>query len=238
MMDSKSGLLSMVALAVTAQIAAAQTSERSPLTGTAWQLVKFVGGDGATLTPADPTRYTLEFAANGRVSARVDCNRGSGTWQSADPAGLRFGPMAMTRAMCPPGSLHDHIVKQLPNVRSYVLKDGRLFLSLIADGGTFEFTPRAAAEPVSPIAANGPTAFACAPKGGGEASALQVTFYATRPGLALLERDGTVVPAFQVRAASGARYDGDGVSFWEARGEATVRWKGTDLICRPAVTAR
>jgi membrane-bound inhibitor of C-type lysozyme len=141
--------------------------------------------------------------------------------------------MAMTRAMCPPGSLHDQIVKQLPNVRSYVLKDGRLFLSLVADGGTFEFAPRGAAEPVSPVAAKGPTAFECAPKSGGEASTLQVTFYATRPGLALLERDGTVVPAFQVRSASGAKYEGAGVSFWEARGEATVRWKGTDLLCRP-----
>lgn len=233
MTDSRRGLLLTAMLAATAQITSAQAPEGSPLTGTAWQLVKFVGGDGATLTPADPSRYTLEFAANGRVSARVDCNRGSGTWQPAGPAGLRLGPMAMTRAMCPPGSLHDHVVKQLPNVRSYVLKDGRLFLSLIADGGTFEFAPRAFAEPVSPVAPRGPTAFECAPKGGGAASALQVTFYGTRPGLALLERDGTVVPAFQVRAASGARYEGAGVSFWEARGEATVRWKGTDLLCRP-----
>ena len=47
--------------------------------------------------------------------------------------------MAVTRAMCPPGSLHDHMIKQLPYVRSYVLKDGRLFLSLMADGGIFEF---------------------------------------------------------------------------------------------------
>jgi len=43
--------------------------------------------------------------------------------------------------MCPPGSLHDQIVKQLPHVRSYVMKDGRLFLSLMADGGIYEFEP-------------------------------------------------------------------------------------------------
>ena len=46
--------------------------------------------------------------------------------------------MALTRATCPPGSLHDHLVKQLPFIRSYVIKDGRLFLSLMADGGVFE----------------------------------------------------------------------------------------------------
>ena len=49
--------------------------------------------------------------------------------------------MALTRAMCPPGSLHDHMVRQWPYVRSYVLKDGRLYLSLMADGGIFELEP-------------------------------------------------------------------------------------------------
>ena len=49
--------------------------------------------------------------------------------------------MALTRAMCPPGSLHDRMVRQLPFVRSYVIQDGRLFLSLLADGGIYEFEP-------------------------------------------------------------------------------------------------
>ncbi len=43
--------------------------------------------------------------------------------------------------MCPPGSLHDQIVKQWGNIRSYVMKDGHLFLSLMADGGIYEFEP-------------------------------------------------------------------------------------------------
>jgi para-nitrobenzyl esterase len=29
----------------------------------------------------------------------------------------------------------------LPNFRSYVLKDGKLFLALVADGGIYEFEP-------------------------------------------------------------------------------------------------
>jgi para-nitrobenzyl esterase len=49
--------------------------------------------------------------------------------------------MALTRAMCPPGSLHDQIVKQWGNIRSFVIRDGRLFLSLMADGGIYEFEP-------------------------------------------------------------------------------------------------
>jgi para-nitrobenzyl esterase len=66
---------------------------------------------------------------------------GRGTWKSPGPNQLEFGPLALTRAMCPPGSLHDRIVKQWPFVRSYIIKDGRLFLSLMADGGIYEFEP-------------------------------------------------------------------------------------------------
>jgi para-nitrobenzyl esterase len=47
--------------------------------------------------------------------------------------------------MCPSGSLHDQIVKQWGLVRSYLAKDGRLFLSVMADGGIYEFEPLAKA---------------------------------------------------------------------------------------------
>jgi heat shock protein HslJ len=114
------------------------------LGGTSWRLVKFQGGDGLTLTPDDKAKYTIAFGTDGRLSARIDCNRGSGSWKSSEPPQLEFGPLALTRAMCPPGSLYDHIVKQWPYVRSYVMENGHLFLSLMADGGIYEF------EPVSP----------------------------------------------------------------------------------------
>jgi para-nitrobenzyl esterase len=111
------------------------------LGGTSWRLVKFQGGDGALLTPDDRSKYTLAFGADGVIRARIDCNRAQGGWKSAGVSRLEFGPMAITRAQCPPGSLHDQIVKQLPYVRSYVVKDGRLYLSLMADGGIYEFEP-------------------------------------------------------------------------------------------------
>jgi len=34
----------------------------------------------------------------------------------------------------------DVVMRQLPFVRSYVIRDRRLYLSLMADGGTLEFT--------------------------------------------------------------------------------------------------
>jgi len=111
------------------------------LSGTSWQLVKFQSSDGQTLVPDGKSKYTISFGNNGRVSALIDCNRGSGTWKSAGPDQLQFGPMMLTRAMCPPGSLHDRIAKDWSAVRSYVIKDGHLFLSLMADGGIYEFEP-------------------------------------------------------------------------------------------------
>jgi para-nitrobenzyl esterase len=104
-------------------------------------LVKFQGGDGTLLTPDDSAKYTLAFGADGSVNARIDCNRGHGTWKSSGPNQLQFGTLALTRAQCPPGSLHDRIVRDWEFVRSYILTDGELFLSLMADGGIYEFAP-------------------------------------------------------------------------------------------------
>ena len=114
------------------------------LGGTAWQLVKFQGSDDKTLTPDDESKYTIIFGTDGGVSMRIDCNRGRGTWESSGPNQLEFGPLALTRAMCAAAPLNDRIAKDWQYVRSYILKNGHLFLSLMADGGIYEF------EPVSP----------------------------------------------------------------------------------------
>lgn len=117
------------------------------LGGTSWQLVRFQGGDDKVLVPDDRAKYTIAFGTDGMVSARIDCNRGRGTWNSSGRNQLQLGPLALTRAMCPPGSLHDHIVKQWGFVRSYVIRDGRLFLSLMADGGIYEWEPLPGGKP-------------------------------------------------------------------------------------------
>jgi para-nitrobenzyl esterase len=111
------------------------------LAGTSWQLVRFQGGDGLVLQPADGSAYTMAFDSAGGVSVRLDCNRGRGTWKSSGPPDLQLGPLALTRALCPPGSMHDQIARHWPAIRSYVVRDGHLFLSLMADGGIYEFKP-------------------------------------------------------------------------------------------------
>lgn len=112
------------------------------LRASSWQLVRIHDGSGAVLVPDVKAKYTMEFDALGRVRMRIDCNRASGKWASPAPGRLEFSELAMTRAACPPGSLHDRIVRELGNVRSYTVKDNQLFLSLMADGSSYQFEPR------------------------------------------------------------------------------------------------
>ncbi len=115
------------------------------LVGTTWQLVEFRSSDDriGIVTPADASAYTMALEPDSRVTLRLNCNRGSGTW-TATPGGdasgsFEFGPVAMTKVFCPPPSLDTQIARDAEYVRSYVLRDGRLYLSLMADVGIYEW---------------------------------------------------------------------------------------------------
>lgn len=118
------------------------------LAGTEWRLVAFQSMDDAqgTERPSDPSLYTMSLHADGSVAMRLNCNRATGTWQAqAGPEGtsgqFSFGPLAATMALCPPPSMDERVTSQASYVRSYLLKDGKLYLSLMADGGIFEWEP-------------------------------------------------------------------------------------------------
>ena len=118
-----------------------KSSGASELSGTSWQLIKLNAPDETTHVPDDKSKYTITFGRNGRVTARVDCNRASSTWKSPRPGELQFGSWSRTSAKCGAGSLHDKIVTEGANVRSYVIKDGHLFLMATAAGGSYELEP-------------------------------------------------------------------------------------------------
>ncbi|MCB1693101.1 MAG: META domain-containing protein [Pseudomonadales bacterium] len=117
-----------------------RSAEGSPLTGS-WSLVQIQSMDDVTYEPSDSEAFTLKFDPGGRVSARIDCNRGQGEWKSESPNELRIESMATTRAMCAPDSLHDRFLSDLAHVRSYLFRDGHLYLSTMADGSILEFRP-------------------------------------------------------------------------------------------------
>jgi heat shock protein HslJ len=105
-----------------------------------WQLVRIQMMDDAVFVPEHPSKYTLDLGSDGRASVRADCNRGSGSYK-LDGRSLTFGPLATTRAMCPPDSLSDRYLAQLAHVASWLERDGRLHLATRADGAILEFQP-------------------------------------------------------------------------------------------------
>jgi heat shock protein HslJ len=119
------------------------TRSADPLAGTTWRLLEIqsMNDTVGTKRPADPSRYTMRLDADGRVAMRLDCNRATGTWSAehgTDSTGrFEFGPLATTRAICRPPSMGEELAAQAKFVRSYMLKDERLYLSLMADGGTW-----------------------------------------------------------------------------------------------------
>jgi heat shock protein HslJ len=124
------------------------SDEAHTLEGTAWQLVSIQSMDDAqgTTTVSDPSKFTVEFGANGEAFFQLDCNRGKGTWKSKAAAGgdsgsLTFGPIATTMMMCPQPSLDQQVSKALGNIRGYLFKDDQLHLSQLADGGILNWDP-------------------------------------------------------------------------------------------------
>lgn len=117
------------------------------LKGTSWKLVSFQSMDDSEglAIPESGRVYTLQFGADGQLAMQLDCNRGSASYESvsASPTtgSLTIGPVAATRALCPPEDIGELLAQQLSYVASYMLRDNHLFLSLQMDGGIIEFSP-------------------------------------------------------------------------------------------------
>lgn len=140
-------MLRLIPAALMLGACASTSVQGDTLAGSQWQLLSIQSMDDAqgTTRVADPSHYTLSFGSDGRAALRLDCNRGTGSWQaeatSPTSGRLSFGMMATTRAMCMPGSLEPRLTRDLPNVRGYLRKDGKLYLTLQADGGIYEWAP-------------------------------------------------------------------------------------------------
>jgi heat shock protein HslJ len=109
-----------------------------------WHLVEFIDSMAGSTAVDDPTRYTVQFRPDGSVGIRADCNRGVGEY-TVEGSGITFGPIATTLVLCPPDSLSDRFLKELNEVRSFVIDDSgasdALVMSFMADGGMLRFEP-------------------------------------------------------------------------------------------------
>lgn len=127
----------------------AQSSE-AEVVGVLWQWQGTLLNDGTAFAPVDPSRYTLQLSAEGQAAVQADCNRGSGRYYVSDNR-IVVGPLATTRALCPPGSLSDEYLRQLQDVTSYLTRDGELIMEIKFDSGSMRFSRGAAA--LTPAAA-------------------------------------------------------------------------------------
>ena len=129
-------------------VGAATEETAGPLAGTRWRLVRFQSMDDATgeIEPSDPSAYTMTLNADGSVQMQLNCNRATGTWsvQAASDGisgSFTFGPLATTKALCPPPSMDERIARDAQWIRGFLLRDGQLHLSLMADGGIYSWEP-------------------------------------------------------------------------------------------------
>lgn len=119
-----------------------------PLTGTSWQLLSIESmapAEQPSTTIDEPGLYRVTFGNDGRATFQVHCNRGSSTWQAEaaapDSGSLTFGELALTRMFCPQPSADTKVAAALGQVRGYLLSDGKLHMSLQADGGIMHWEP-------------------------------------------------------------------------------------------------
>ena len=117
------------------------------LAGTNWRLVEFQSMDDGqgTKKPDNRDKYTITFHGDGSLTAKLDCNRAVGPWRNdianATGGSLSIGPLGVTKAFCPEPTMGEFLERQFGYVRSFIIREGRLNMSLMADGGIIVWEP-------------------------------------------------------------------------------------------------
>jgi len=165
----------------------------------------------SAMRPSNPEAYTLQMR-DGRAAIRADCNRGSGT-VTLEGGRISFGPMAMTRAFCPPPSRGDEYARQLQSAERLSVNGDVLRLEL-KDGASMFF----ATDPKARIAH-----YRCR-----DERMLSVVYAGEA---AQLWFDGAHYVLQRERAASGARY-GDGRVTFHTQGVLGTLRRGDAILAQ------
>jgi heat shock protein HslJ/predicted flap endonuclease-1-like 5' DNA nuclease len=116
----------------------AVVSAQDDLTGVEWQWTSMTDAAGATTTVSDPGQYTLNFAEDGTVSGRADCNNYTGTYtQDGDALDITLG--AMTLVACEEGSQEAVFRQTLDSVVAGGVDGNNLTLRTADDAQTMVF---------------------------------------------------------------------------------------------------
>jgi len=158
-----------------------------------------------------PEAYTLQFHED-RAAIRADCNRGTASVTLGGER-ISFGPMAMTRAFCPPPSRGDEYARRLQSADQLEARGGVLRVGL-KDGASMYF----ATDPTARI-----VHFRCR-----DERMLSVVYAGET---AQVWFDGAHYALQRERAASGARY-GDGIVTFHTKGVLGTLRKGDAVLAQ------
>jgi len=114
------------------------TAEMAGILEEVWQWTSFTNPATGPEAIAEPARYQLRLAADGRIFIRADCNTGSGVY-SLDQSSIAIVPGTMTRADCPADSQAETFLQHLDNAVLWFIDDGDLAFDLRYDSGTMHF---------------------------------------------------------------------------------------------------
>ncbi|CAN0467908.1 unnamed protein product, partial [Phaeothamnion confervicola] len=102
-------------------------------------------GDGTTVQPEGDAPATLVFGEDGVLRVSTGCAQGELPYTLEGSSGLTIEVGGLETSRCAAGSGAARLVQDLGFMRSYVFREGRLFVSLMADGGIHAFTASAPA---------------------------------------------------------------------------------------------
>lgn len=108
------------------------------LSGTEWDLVNITSMNDEVNTPTKNEIFILSLDENGRFKATTQCLKAKGQWISNGNAHIEFNQISMENNNCSPHFLEKHFINQFQWVRSYILREDKLFLATMADGAIIE----------------------------------------------------------------------------------------------------
>ena len=139
-MVGRATLLLLATLAVAACGGGESASVPAGLQDVVWEWQGSVYNNDSEATPDDPSRYTTQFADDGTISIRADCNQVNGRYEeSGGSLTITLGPS--TKVACPEGSLSDAFLRDLEGAAIYFFDEGDLLVDIKYDTGTMRFSP-------------------------------------------------------------------------------------------------
>lgn len=116
-----------------------------PLARQTWELreIRTSSSRPVILTDEQSRNHTLKFGRDNALVLKLDCNNGTADWTAGDAIEgkgiLTIGPVAATRALCPPPSYGEQLAADLPQASAFMLSDEGRKLSIVTRHVLFRF---------------------------------------------------------------------------------------------------